>query len=76
MVVPYFFLKALLPFANLYYKLFNLTPTLTIESINAIKYGHPNMDNSKAKMEFGFNCRPIEESLSDFYLCWKKNNLN
>jgi hypothetical protein len=45
----------------------------TIESINALKYGHPDMDNSKAASQLGHQCRSLEESLHDFYNWYHSN---
>ena len=48
-ILPFWFLKATLPFIWILSKLTKTEPSLTYESIIAIKEGHPNMDNSKAK---------------------------
>lgn len=70
-VLPYAFLKCIVPFATAYYKISRKTPTITNESIAALKNGHPAMDNSKAKRDLGFKCRPLVETLTDFY-AWQK----
>ncbi|MCC6726618.1 MAG: NAD-dependent epimerase/dehydratase family protein [Saprospiraceae bacterium] len=70
MVMPYSLLKALLPLLGLYAKLSRTPPLFTVESIDALKNGHTKMDNSKAAAELGHRCRPLEESVQDFYQ-WK-----
>ncbi|MBI1224066.1 MAG: NAD-dependent epimerase/dehydratase family protein [Bacteroidetes bacterium] len=66
-VIPYWALISLVPILRFYSFINNTTPLFTIESIDALKYGHPNMDCSKAKRELGHFCRPLRESLRDFY---------
>ena len=70
-VLPYRLLRALLPFVALHGRLTNKEPRFNIESIDALKNGHPNMDNSKARKELGHGTRPLEETLRDFYQ-WQK----
>jgi dihydroflavonol-4-reductase len=71
MVMPFWFLKMLLPFVKLYGKMKKANPVFTIEAITALKYGHPNMVNEKAKKELGHVCRPLKETIADFYK-WNK----
>jgi dihydroflavonol-4-reductase len=71
MILPYWLLRVFIPFAAVYYKLTKQYPTFTIESIDALKNGHPTMDNSKAKSELGHQCRPLSNTLADFY-AWQK----
>jgi len=71
-VMPFWFMRALLPFVKAYGKLKKAAPIFTIEAIHALKYGHPNMDNSKAKIELNHTCRPLKETIVDFY-AWQKN---
>ncbi len=66
-------LKSFLPFIKIYSKVTQTKPLFTIESITALRYGHPLMDNSKAINQLGHNCRPFEESIQDFYN-WLFNN--
>jgi dihydroflavonol-4-reductase len=70
-VLPYWFLRAILPVASLYFKISGMSPSLTREAIDAVKHGHPDMDNSKARNELGHSVRPLEETLRDFYK-WQK----
>jgi dihydroflavonol-4-reductase len=71
MVMPFWFLKMLLPFVKLYGKMKKANPVFTIEAITALKLGHPNMVNEKAKKELGHVCRPLKETIADFYK-WNK----
>lgn len=66
-VMPFWFLKMLLPFVKVYGKLKKANPVFTIEAITALKYGHPNMVSDKAKKELGHVCRPLNETIADFY---------
>ncbi|MCX6275385.1 MAG: NAD-dependent epimerase/dehydratase family protein [Bacteroidetes bacterium] len=66
-VVPFWFLKASVPFVKLFSKLTNESPSITYESISAIKEGHPEMNNSKARKALGHDPRPLKESLQDFF---------
>jgi len=70
-VIPYRLLKILLPLVTLYAKWTRSSPAFTRESIDIIFNGHPHMDHTKAKKELHFSCRPLEESLHDFYE-WQK----
>jgi dihydroflavonol-4-reductase len=70
-VIPYRWLKRLLPLVSLYAKWTRSSPAFTKESIDVIYYGHPHMDHSKAKKELHFSARSLEESLHDFY-AWQK----
>ena len=72
-VIPYTILKSLIPAISLFSKITKSEPLFTIESINALKYGHPDMDNSKASSQLGHQCRSLEESLHDFYN-WHHSN--
>ena len=68
-MVPEFVIKIALPFIALQTKISKKQPKFTKESLHALKHGHRNMSNDKAKMELGLETRPIEESLSDL-LIW------
>ena len=72
-IIPFWFLKATLPFIWILSKLTKTEPSLTYESIIAIKEGHPNMDYSKAKDILHHNPRPLKETLSDFFK-WQFEN--
>jgi len=75
-ILPFWFLKATLPFIWILSKLTKTEPSLTYESIIAIKEGHPNMDNSKAKEILHHNPRPLKETLSDFFKWQLENTRN
>ena len=66
-VMPYWFLKMILPFVILWGKITKAAPVFTIEAITALKLGHPNMSNQKASEELGHQVRPLSETLKDFY---------
>ena len=65
--LPYGFLKSILPLISLYSKLTKAAPLFSIESIDALKNGHPHMNHDKASKELGHRCRPIDDTLRDFY---------
>lgn len=70
-VMPFWFMQFLLPFVKLYGKMRGAAPIFTIEAIHALKYGHPAMNNTKAKQELNHTCRPLIETIRDFY-DWQK----
>lgn len=70
-VIPYGLLKGLLPLVSLWARLTRTTPKYTLESINALMNGHPDMDHSKAQLELGHVPRPLDATLRDFY-SWQK----
>jgi dihydroflavonol-4-reductase len=70
-VMPFWFLKGILPFVKFYGKIKKAAPIFTIEAITALKLGHPNMVSDKAKKELDHVCRPLEETIRDFYV-WQK----
>jgi dihydroflavonol-4-reductase len=70
-VLPYSFLRFCLPFISLYGRITGTPPLFTRQSIDVLKHGHPAMDHSKASDELGHSCRPLSESLRDFYN-WNK----
>lgn len=74
-VIPYKWLKAILPLVALYARWTKTLPAITRESIDAVYFGHPQMDHAKAKKELHFTCRALEESLHDFY-SWQKEHGN
>jgi dihydroflavonol-4-reductase len=70
-VIPYKLLRAILPLVTWYARWTKTIPALTRESIDAVYFGHPQMDHAKAKKELHFSCRALEETLHDFYI-WQK----
>jgi dihydroflavonol-4-reductase len=74
-VMPFWFLKGTLPFVKLYGKLKNAAPIFTIEAITALKFGHPNMVNDKARKALDHTCRPLKETIADFYDWQKKKGI-
>ncbi len=65
--LPFFLLKLGLPLIALYSKISGAAPLYTIESITALKHGHPNMDHSKAAAQLGHRVRDFESTLRDYY---------
>jgi dihydroflavonol-4-reductase len=74
--VSYKVLKAALPFVQWYSRLLKAAPLFTIESIDALKNGHPNMDNSKATVALKHHYRSLADSIRDFYDWYLSNNKN
>ena len=66
-VMPFWFLKTILPFVKLYGKMVGSAPVFTVEAITALKLGHPDMRSDKAKEELGHEFRPLKETIKDFY---------
>lgn len=75
MVVPFWLLKGALPFVKLYGKMKQAAPLFTIEAITALKLGHPDMKNDKAKAELGHEVRDLEETIRDFYEWQRKQGV-
>lgn len=71
--LSYAVMKRLLPVVQLYSRITHSAPVYTLESITALSHGHPKMDHSKATRELGHRCRPLEESLRDFY-SWQQDH--
>jgi dihydroflavonol-4-reductase len=74
-VIPYTLLKLSLPLISLYGKIKGAAPLFTIESIDALKNGHRNMNHSKAMHQLGHHSRPMEETIRDFYSWQRSNNM-
>lgn len=73
-VIPFAFLFSLLPIVKLISKIIGSSPSFTKESLKALKNGHPNMNNAKARNELGHQVRPLENTLTDFFN-WQKEKL-
>jgi len=41
--------------------------------LDTLRNGHPNMSSEKAQKELAFQCRSLEESITDFYM-WQINS--
>jgi dihydroflavonol-4-reductase len=70
-VMPFWFLKAILPFVKIYGRIKKAAPVFSIEAITALKNGHPNMVNDKAKKELNHEYRTLIETITEFY-SWQK----
>jgi dihydroflavonol-4-reductase len=74
LVIPYSVLKTLLPLIKAYSTITGAAPSFTLASINTLRNCHNHMDHSKATRQLGLNCRPMEETLRDFYEWQRSNN--
>jgi dihydroflavonol-4-reductase len=66
-VLPFILLRFFVPFIALWGKITGTKPLFSLETIVALKNGHPYMDNSKAIGELGHQCRSLADSVRDFY---------
>lgn len=66
-VLPYWVMLVALPFVKLQGRIVKRAPQFTIDSISALKNGHPNIVNDKAKSELNLNERPMTATLNDFF---------
>lgn len=71
-VLPFWVLLIALPFVKLQGRMVKRAPQFTIDSISALKNGHPNISNEKAKKELNLPTRMLKETLTDFFN-WKGN---
>ena len=62
--IALWFLKLVAPIANLYYKVRGKKPVLSNESLYTINT-NANFSHQKATQTFGYNPRPVEETLFD-----------
>lgn len=67
MILPFWVLRMILPFVKIYGKLTKAAPVFTIESISALKLGHPDMRPDKSQEELGHEIIPLSKTLKDFY---------
>ncbi len=63
-VLPIWFVKTVAPLCELYYKLRKQSPLFTKYSLYTL-CTNSNFENEKAKMQLGFNPRPLETTLKD-----------
>ncbi len=66
-IIPYAVLRMVLPFISVAGKITGKDPLFTRQSIDALKYAHTNMDHSKAARELGHSCRPLSQTIRDFF---------
>ena len=66
---------ALLPFVKLWARATHMEQAYTGEMIHALTSGHRNMRSDRARKAFGFNPRPLEETVQDF-IAWEKERGN
>jgi dihydroflavonol-4-reductase len=73
--LPFWLMVLVLPFVILFSKLKRASPVFSLESILALKNGHANMDNSKAKDELNLKVRDLSETFTDFF-DWNKRMMD
>ena len=74
-VVPLFIAYLGLPFIRFISQWKGEHPLYTRDSLSILKEAHRNISNKKAKMELGFNPRPLSETLSDTFTWYKQQGL-
>jgi dihydroflavonol-4-reductase len=74
-VLSFRLLKILIPLIRLQSKITNTTPVFTQETLDALRSGHHNMISEKAQRELDHHCRPLKESIADFYEWQKSRNV-
>ncbi len=72
-VVPFPVLQLSIPILSLYGKLTGAAPVFTSASMNALRNGHHYMNHTKAAQRLGHICRPLKETLTDFYEWQRKH---
>lgn len=72
-VLPFWLLEIMLPLLRIQSNLIGMTPIFTCEMLDTLRNGHPNMSSEKAQKELAFQCRSLEESITDFYM-WQINS--
>lgn len=65
-IIPFPVLDALEPMIAAVSRISGTPASLTRESIDAVRNGHPRMDHDKASQLLGHQPRPLSESLQDF----------
>lgn len=72
-VLPLWMAHLGLPFISLYSRFAGVPPLYTKETLQIIADGNRNIKNEKARSEFGYTPRPLEETIADL-LTWFKDN--
>lgn len=72
-ILPYWLAELGVPFLKMYALLRGADPLYTSESLDIIKHSHRMISCDKAGKEFGYQPRPIRETIKDT-LEWFKNN--
>jgi dihydroflavonol-4-reductase len=71
--VPIWLAQIALPFLKLYCRMIGTEPLYSRDSLTILRTGHRNISNEKASREFGFNPRPLEQTLNDTFAWFKEN---
>ncbi len=74
MEMPFWVAKAGLPFITFHSRITGAVPLYTKESLEIIKKSNKLISNSKARKELGFTPRPIEETITDIFNWFNKND--
>jgi dihydroflavonol-4-reductase len=75
LVAPLLVAHVGLPFIRLFSKLKGEHPLYTKDSLDILKESHQNISNQKARIELGFNPRPLAVSLADTFEWYKQQGL-
>lgn len=73
-VIPYFLGLAGLPFIQGWARLKKEHPLYTKESLQILQSGNRNIQHTKASEAFGYNPRPVKDTLKDTFDWFKQNN--
>jgi len=74
-IVPMFLARIGRPFITLYASLRNEHPLYTKESLDILKHSPKEISSGKAAKEFGYQPRPLEETLADTFKWYKQEDL-
>jgi len=72
-LAPLFLAKVGLPFINLYSNITKDHPLYTGESLHILKNSNKFISNEKAKKEFGYEPRPLFDTLKEAFAWYKQN---
>jgi dihydroflavonol-4-reductase len=75
LIIPIPLMVCLLPLANLLSLFMKQKSAFTYESLMTLKYGHKNMNNTKAIMELSHQPRHLQETLKDLIEWFENENL-
>lgn len=67
LILPFWLLNRLIPLLRIQSKMMGTSPVFTREMLDTLRDGHSNMISEKARKELSFQCRPLEDSMADFY---------
>jgi dihydroflavonol-4-reductase len=73
-ILPYWLAELGVPFLKVYAMIRGTEPLYTRESLDIVKHSHRMISCDKAKIEFGYQPRPIEITIKDTLEWFKKNS--